>query len=574
MLHLRFECFLSRLFWFLKSSWTRCWNGLIVRNTDEHVSLELLSRNHRVECNHHDNKYSDSRVTVTYRTSSGEYIWILIRNNVRTMFLIFFSSQKSFSKRNNMKSVHEEDNRRLNLKLIIFWFDNRIYSLLSSDISWIFSSSVSSTSRIRTKQRSWDKRLTFMIQILGFGIGTNFPKHINKPKKYRQFHSVFSSIVKVTFLSPVKMSASLSFVLVTLFASVSTIAFFTQRDASYPYEINLTHSLVRSKNYPRRLCHLLNTEGSVIWLLLESRESRKSICLTLLRRCRYSFRDNIQFNNHLRIFFTAKYELVISVVTWFLCFFLSLWFWDLICVLSVILIQCMSPSPSRTDLLFLNNIHPKKSNNCSDLYCIVTHSFFFTSGNQLSIIDRRVDSLHKSLSSSWISLYLLIIWRIADALIIYFITVSIFFFDQIYFDPLCHREMLVVPPDNSVSFGKGSEERHKNWLLRDCSWLDDWRFRIFGRRPTMFSNKMSKVTPISGFGFLSSAVNLPHKKTNTITNKNPEMQKDDVRLYEDEKTKMKKAEHLHNCRLSCKFEHTQRDAVAHDTTSMRSVSDS
>ena len=76
----------------------------------------------------------------------------------------------------------------------------------------------------------------------------------------------------------------------------------------------------------------------------------------------------------------------------------------------------------------------------------------------------------------------------------------------------------------------------------------------------MFSNKMSKVTPISGFGFLSSAVNLSHKKTNTITNKNPEMQKDDVGLYGDEKTKMKKAEHLHNCRLSYKFEHTQREA--------------
>ena len=98
---------------------------------------------------------------------------------------------------------------------------------------------------------------------------------------------------------------------------------------------------------------------------------------------------------------------------------------------------------------------------------------------------------------------------------------------------------------------------------------------------------MSGVTPISGFGVLhfgtntdthvsanlrsvlstspilrierahrddeyidshSSAGNVSHKKTNTITNKNSEMGKDNVRLHGDEKRKMNKAEHLHNCR--------------------------
>ena len=145
--------------------------------------------------------------------------------------------------------------------------------------------------------------------------------------------------------------------------------------------------------------------------------------------------------------------------------------------------------------------------------------------------------------------------------------------------------------------GKDQKSDIKKWLLRDWSWLDDCRFRVFGRISTTFSTKMSGITPSSTFGGLyfgkntdahvsanlrsvlstspkyrierthhddeyidshSSADNVSHKKTNMITNKNPEIKKEYVRLHGDEKRKMNKAEHLHNYRWSSQFEHTQR----------------
>ena len=71
---------------------------------------------------------------------------------------------------------------------------------------------------------------------------------------------------------------------------------------------------------------------------------------------------------------------------------------------------------SRTsDLLFLNNIHSKKIQQLLRLALHLDTQHFFTSGNPLPVIDRWVDSLHRSLFFV-IGFTLLIIWSIAGPL--------------------------------------------------------------------------------------------------------------------------------------------------------------